>query len=306
MEISKLTLGTAQLGLNYGIANFTGKPDTSSALNILKIAWENGISTFDTAPVYGNSEELLGKFIHTVVKNKKKDINIISKLKPIEINKEISRDNLYNFTKDQVIKTLDNLMLKKLPIYLIHHAPDIDLKNGLIVDCLNQLKKEGLINRIGISIYNPREIQSILKYKEIDIIQVPLNIFDQRLIKKGLLKRLKKRNFTIFARSIYLQGLFFIPPEKTPINLEIAKLPLLKLRNISKKYNISIVNLAFLFVRDLTEITSIVVGVEKIEQLRENLKLLNANPLSRDVLEEIVESFSNIPEKIINPSLWSK
>ena len=89
MKISKLILGTAQLGLKYGIANINGKPDFKKSLNLLEFAWTNGINTFDTAPTYGNSEKILGKFISTKNKNEKKIFVIITKLQSIRLKKKI-------------------------------------------------------------------------------------------------------------------------------------------------------------------------------------------------------------------------
>lgn len=307
LNISKIILGSAQLGMDYGIANKYGKPDFKSSINILNYAWSNGINTFDTSPQYGNSEKIIGSFISDKINTPEKTLYIISKLPKININSDLTFDNLYNYIKKKINQSLNNLKLKKIPIYLIHHVPDIFLKNGLIVDCLEQIKNEGLIDIFGLSIYKPEDIEISLKYKEIKAIQLPINIFDHRLIRKGYLKKLKKKGYIILARSIYLQGLFFLSTEELKEkNLEIAKEPLLRLSNIIDEYKIDIAKLAFLFVRDLPEITGLIIGAEKIEQVENNLKLLNEEPLSNKIYDRIIEDFSDLPEKLINASLWEK
>jgi len=306
MKISKLTLGTAQFGHKYGIANINGKPDFNTSIKILNFAWKNGINTFDTAPTYGNSEEIIGSFILSKKLNKKEKPVIISKLPAIIKKENLSFDNIYDYIKKQVNLSLKNLKIERIPIYLLHHAPDIFFRDGLVIECLNQIKKDGLIEKFGISAYNPTEVEASLKFKEIDVIQVPINIFDQRLIKNGLLKKLKRKGYFIFARSIYLQGLFFLPLEKLPKNIELAKEPLIKLRKLIDEYNIDIAKLAFLFIRDLPEITSLVVGTEKKEQVEENINLLKEKSLPREITQNILEEFSEIPDKVINPSLWNK
>lgn len=303
MNISKITLGTAQLGMRYGIANKNGKPNINSAINILKYAWKSGINTFDTAPIYGNSEKILGTFISSEIE-KKNDLIISTKLLKIKINDEITFEKLTNYIRAHINQSLKNLQIQKIPIYLLHHAPDIYLKDGLIIECLNQIKKEGLINRFGISVYNPEDVKKSLDFKDLNVIQVPINIFDQRLIQTGLLKKLKKNGYIIFIRSIYLQGLFFLAPNNLPTNLKIAKEPLLRLLNISKKYKIDIAKLAFLFVRDLPEVSSLIIGIEKLDQLKDNLKLSHEKSLHTEVNKVIIEEFSELPEKLINPSLW--
>ena len=306
MLISKITLGTAQLGFNYGIANVNGKPDFNKSIEILNYSWQNEINTFDTSPLYGNSEKLIGSFISSKSIDNLENLIIISKLPRIQLEDKLTFDNLYMHIKNQIFQSIKNLQIKRIPIYLIHHTPDINIKDGLIIDCLTQIKSDGLIDKFGISAYNPEEVKTSLKFKDINVIQIPINIFDQRLIRNGLLKELKKRGYIIFARSIYLQGLFFISPEKLPKNLKIAKEPLLKLQTIIKEYDIDIDKLTFLFVRDLPEISSLVIGTEKVKQVERNIKILKEQPLLNDIRNRIMEEFSEISERIINPSLWNK
>ena len=304
LKISKIALGTAQLGMKYGIANIKGKPDFKASINLLNFSWMNGITTFDTAPTYGNSEEIIGSFISSKIKNKTEDLVVISKLPKIKINLKLSFENLYSYVKNQINHSLKALNIKKIPIYLLHDIKDIFLKDGLIIECLTQMKNEGLIDKFGISGYNPEDVETSLKFKEIDVIQIPINIFDHRLIKTGLLRKLKKKGYIVFARSIYLQGFFFIPPKKVPKNLEMAKKYLNQLNNLSEEFKISIAKLAFLFVRDLPEITSLIIGAENIQQITQNIKLLKDNSLSEDIYRRIIEEFNDIPESIINPTLW--
>lgn len=303
--ISKITLGTAQLGMKYGIANTIGKPDYYKSMKILKFAWKNKINALDTAPSYGNSEILIGSFIKSIsFKDSNRPI-IISKLPPIKNDIKLSFEDLYIKIKKKIKNSLNKLNIKKIPIYLIHNPTDIYIKDGIIVKCLNQIKSENLIERIGISVYNPEEVEASLKYKELDVIQAPINLFDHRLINSGLLKKLKEKNYLIFARSIYLQGLFFISPKNLPNNLKSAKIPLIKLRDLCEYYNIEIDKLAFSFVRDIPEIDSLVIGSENIKQVSRNLSLLNYKPLSTNIRNAIVHTFSDLTEKIINPSLWN-
>jgi spore coat polysaccharide biosynthesis protein SpsF (cytidylyltransferase family)/diketogulonate reductase-like aldo/keto reductase len=305
MPISKLTLGTAQLGLDYGIANRNGKPDFNSSINILNYSWEHGINTFDTAPTYGNSEKIIGTFKSTIVNNKIEDLKIISKLPALEINDTIKFDDLYTLIRKQLLHSLNDLKIDSMPIYLLHNAPDLLFNNGILVECLNQLKKEGLLKRIGVSVYNPWEVETMLNFKEIDIIQVPLNIFDHRLIETGLLKTLKSKNYTIFARSIYLQGLFFIKPTKLPKYMKRAKELLIKLELLSEEFNIDIAKIAFLFVRDIPEIDSLVIGAETVSQVSKNIGILREKSLDLDLKKQIFQEFSDVAEDIKNPSLWN-
>lgn len=305
MKISKITLGTAQIGLNYGISNLNGKPKFNESIELLNYAWQNGINCFDTSPQYGNSEEIIGSFISSKNRHKIQNPIIISKLPKIKRNKNLTFSDIYGIVKTQITQSLGSLKIQRIPIYLLHHPSDIFIKDGLIFDCLDQIKKEGLIERFGTSIYAPEEVEAILNFKNVDAIQVPINLFDHRLIKTELLKELKKRGYLIFARSIYLQGLLFIHPHKLPKEIKYAKVPLLKLQKIVKEYKTDTAKLAFLFVRDLPEITSLVIGVENINQLKQNLNLLDKKPLQDKIRQGIFDEFSDLPEELINPNLWN-
>lgn len=303
---SKITLGTAQLGVKYGIANIIGKPNYRSAVKILDFSWNNGINIFDTAPRYGNSEDIIGSFISAKLNEKSKKIFVMTKLPPIKLKYDLSFDNIYNFIKSQILQSLNRIKINTIPFYLMHNPSDIFLKDGLAIECLLQLKNEGLIEKFGISAYNSIEVEESLNFKEIEVIQLPMNIFDLRFIENGLLKRLSRKKYIIFARSIFLQGLFFLSPEHLPNYLNPAKEYLIKLRALSKSYEISIAKLAFLFVRDIPEITSMIIGTEKIDQIAENISFLEEKPLSVELVSTIIENFRDIPKDIINPSLWTK
>ena len=305
MSISKITLGTAQLGLDYGVANEIGKLSFKKALKLLKYAWKKGINSFDTAPGYGNSEQILGSFISKEIKKEINKITIISKLPKIKARDNLSFNNIYNEIKEQINLSREKLKIDKIPIYLLHNAGDLYLNNGIIVDCLSEIKNEGLIERFGLSVYNPEDVENSLKFKEINVIQIPINIFDHRLINSGLLNKLKNKKYLIFARSIYLQGLFFLTPNQLiEKKLEFTNEPLLNLHNLSKEFKFDIDKLAFLFIRDMQEISSMVIGMERIEQISKNIELLKENTLSIEIQKRLKQEFSDMPEKIINPNLW--
>ena len=306
MKISRITLGTAQLGMQYGIANITGKPDFNTAIKILKFAWENGITSIDTSPAYGDIEKIIGSFIKSELMDNSENPFIISKLAFQIDKKDLSYDYIYNEIKQSINQSLLDLKIEKIPIYMLHRPSDIYIKKGLIIECLDQIKNEGLIDKIGISIYNLEDIKNALKFKEINAIQVPSNIFDQRLLKSGIFKELKEKSYTIFARSIFLQGLFFLPFEEIPSYLDFAKEPLQRLHKILDDFNLDIVKACLLFVRAFPEIDSLVLGAENITQIKKNLEVLEEKPLSKEFIEKIMEEFSDIPENLVNPSLWNK
>lgn len=301
-NISKITLGTAQLGMDYGIANKFGEPKISNSVDVLSKAIDLGITSFDTARVYGESERILGDFFK---KNNLVDqVNVITKISQIKLTKEISVDSIYEFLKEQILLSLNQLKLNQIPMCLLHNVEDLNSYGDLIVDAMSLLKKNGYVKKIGISSYLPDDVKNFLNYDQLDVIQIPVNIFDLRLIKSNLLKELQEKNTIIFARSIFLQGLFFIEHDDIPPYLINAKNYLKELDELTNHYKISINELALLFVRDLKEISSLVLGIDTSKQLEENMLILKKPPLSNKIIDNIFNKFSNVPENVINPSLW--
>ena len=179
------------------------------------------------------------------------------------------------------------------------------MHNSYINESLSLCKNENLVDKIGVSVYTPQDVQDFNDLNLYDAIQIPINLFDHRLIDSGLLNELKGNNIIVFARSIFLQGLFHMIPEDLPSNLEEAKEPLQKLIDLSTSLDIPIGNLAFSFVRDLPGITSIVMGVDTKDQLAEDIELLNSPKLNESIIQEILDTFNQINENIVDPSKWN-
>lgn len=302
LDISKLSLGTAQLGFDYGIANVGGKPNLEKSFGILKTAVNAGINCFDTAPSYGDSEEIIGSFVGTRI-NGESPI-ICTKLK-VDFKKGTDSIEIYQQVKKNVEDSMRRLQINKIPILLVHSASNMTDNGGLILQSLIRLKDEGMVDKIGVSVYSPVEVTKAINLEVFDAIQIPINIFDHRLIESGLLADLRQCGFIVFARSIFLQGLFFLDPDTLPENLKLARKPIIALRKLAQKYEIGIAEIAVAFVRDLPEISSLMIGAETSTQVLDNCDLIECPKLSDELRDEILDVFSDLPVKIINPSLWN-
>ena len=204
--------------------------------------------------------------------------------------------------KNSVINSMKRLGCSKIPICLYHHPQNAF--DDFVINSLNKLKEEGLVESIGLSTYTPDDVHKFLKIKEFDAIQIPINLFDLRLLNNGLIQKLSKANKIVFARSIFLQGLFFLNPNKLPTHMSLSRKYLEELHNISNEYEISIPRLALTFARDIQGIDSLVIGVDDVIQLEMNLGILDSPPLSNKIIQRIYNTFNDIPEKIINPNTW--
>lgn len=299
-KLSKITLGTAQFSSGYGIANTIGTLSLKDAYKILQTTIALGISVIDTAPIYGEAEQVLGSFFSK--RDQKNLPTIVTKISDLEQIHILEPEQVYVFMKSQIISSARKLQLNKIPICLLHDASNMNNPN--VISSLLRLKEEGLVDKIGVSIYHPEEVATFLTTGIFEAIQLPINVLDIRLINNGLLHKLHQKGILIFARSIFLQGLFFLDYQKLPPHLAFAKDYLKQVHHIAEKAGVSVPQLAFSFVRDIPEITSLVIGAENAQQLQETVSLLEMKPISQKINKEILDTFNNIPEKLINPSLW--
>ncbi len=305
VKVSKMALGTVQLGLEYGVANKTGKPNLQSAYDILQLALSRGINIFDTASDYGNSEDIIGSFLTSHNKTSTPETPIIvTKIPKVQCIGSPSFQAIYDQVKTLILHSAKRLNIEKIPICLLHNASDMIDYGGLITKSLIKLREEKLIKMIGVSVYQLREVREFLKISEFDVIQVPINIFNNRLVKKELLNELAQKGITVFARSVFLKGLFFLEPDNLPPYLQLANKPLRQLAKLSSDLGISIAELALTFVRDAPGITSVVLGVETVDQLKENIELMSSPPLSSETEERILDMFPDMPEELVNPNMW--
>ena len=211
-DLNRIGLGTAQFGLNYGISNRSGQTPKKEVSKILQCALESNITTIDTASTYGNSEEILGHSIND------KRFDIVTKTIPT-FKKEISSDHV-KIVCDGVFESLRRLHLDRLYGLLVHHCDDLIIDGGeSLFRRLSDLKAQNLFLKLGVSVYSAEEIEFVLKNYDIDIIQIPMNVFDQRLLQSGMLKKLKNSGIEVHVRSAFLQGIVFMDPQELPHNL---------------------------------------------------------------------------------------
>lgn len=298
-KVSQLILGTVQLGMNYGVNNKKGKPSLKEAFNILNTAYENNIHMLDTASVYGESEKIIGSFM----RNQNRYFKIVTKLKKLDENKDELKQ-----VKESLKNSLYNLSLSKIEYYLYHSFEDL-VNNKDVFVYLNDLKRKGIISKLGVSIYDTEELEYILLNlsSDVDFIQIPFNIFDLRWLKSDLLKRVKDKSIEVAARSIFLQGLFFLHKDTANGVHPKAFDYIFKLKNFAAYKGVLIQDIAVTFVKHQKCIDYILIGCENTEQLLSNIKSFYTSiDFSRKDLECINKNFGEIDKKIIDPRQWYK
>lgn len=285
---SRICLGTAQFGLKYGIANTRGKTSDDEARAIIKYAVAHGIKVLDTAAAYGNSEEVIAR----AFKSLGRSLEVVSKLPSYADTKPNVRET--------VLRSLKRLGTNSIYGYLLHSFEDFQ-KPG-IWDDLKELRSEGVVKKIGFSLYHPKDADVLLNGDEaFDLIQVPYSIFDRRFA--PYLTRFKERKVEVYVRSIFLQGLAFLDAGNLPAGLTGARLQLGALRKISVKEGVTTSALCLNFALLNPCIDRVIIGIDSLDHLKINLSDLRffakTKALADDLNATIIED-----ENILLPYRW--
>ena len=288
----KIALGSVQFGIPYGVSNNEGKTSKKQALSILNFAQKKGIRTIDTAPSYGDSERVLGKLFEG------EEWDITTKTLPFN-SKSINEEQIEQL-RSVFRESLVSLHKKSIYGLLVHSCNDL-LKPGgeKIFREMERLREIGMVKKIGVSVYNSKQIAAILGKFNIDLIQLPINIFDQHLFVDGWLEKLKNKNVEIHARSAFLQGLLLMPRTTIPTYFLPIKEKIELFSKSAQELSLSKLELALGYVMGINEIDKIVVGVNTIEQLRE---IIEATQVKVNPMEFTDVSIDN--PIYTNPSLW--
>lgn len=297
--MAHLCLGTVQFGMKYGINNQIGRqPTWEESFEMLDYALDNGIDTIDTACAYGEAELILGAYFKQC--KKAKNIKVISKLKPNVIEKDNSVEKII---MEECKNSLKRLCIEQMDGYLLH-TPGYIYNDDVLAELL-KLKQQGYVKNIGVSIYDLKEGYVAIDTGIVDYIQLPYSILDQRGMKEGFILDAKKVGIKIFTRSAFLQGLFMMDKASVPYHLQNAVPYLEIVEKIIKQYSVDKVSAILEFVQCESDIDYLVFGVERKEQLQENILKGNETNVPRECIEELKKQINNVTESIIFPSLWS-
>ncbi len=285
----KLALGTAQFGSNYGITNAVGCVPLDEVSSILQFCQNNGIDMLDTAIAYGFSERRLGRLGVSSYK-------IITKLPPLPSEVE----DVGDWVENQVRQSLERLKVNEIYGLLLHQSKDLlgDSSEELLRSVKN-LKLAGLINKFGISIYSPNELNCIKKIETIDIVQAPYNLIDRRLLTSGWLQRLHDLGIEVHARSIFLQGLLLLHPDNIPKKFSSWVHIFRDWHRWLIYRGLEATEVCAAFVYSDPRVDRVVIGVDNCQQLQSIFYALNP-PLLKNFPEIYCED-----EKLINPSNWN-
>jgi aryl-alcohol dehydrogenase-like predicted oxidoreductase len=285
--MNRIVLGGAQLGLPYGILNGGETLSREEVARILDTAVDRGIDSIDTAIAYGQSESIIGE-------TSQNRFNIISKLPPLPV--DIS--NVSEWVHSQVQGSLSRLKCTSLDALLLHRPQDLTGAQGVeLYDAIKSLMAEKMIDRFGVSIYSPDDLEGIIGTFDIHVVQAPLNVFDRRIL--GVTDQLSALNIEVHVRSIFLQGVLIASPQDRPQRFEPWSEHFALFDEWVRSSGVSAMACCMGFALQQSGIAKLVIGTTSAESLDE---IMNSIPNS--VLEVPTHLQSSV-EQLIDPRIWN-
>mgnify|MGYP003623413160 CR=1 FL=1 len=291
-RLPAMTLGTVQLGLDYGIANREGKPDREKSFAMLRAALAEGVDAWDSARAYGDSELVLGDFLAEEWQGEVPILITKCKLSAPETatEKEVEAE-----ITNSVESSLARLRVDGVDYLLLHQASDMERYGSIVPRTLEKLMKKGYFTSPGVSVYYGDEIDVMLRFPLYRAIQIPMGVLDQRLLQRGHLERLRRQGVDVFVRSVFQQGLCFMEEASMEEELRLcAAGPVKKLCALAERANMTVAQFSVSFVRDLPGVSSLVLGADNPAQVAENAALISGPEIPEDIVDEALSTFGDV------------
>ena len=279
---SPITLGTWA----FGGDKWWGKQSDDDSRIVLSVALEKGITTIDTAPIYGRgrSERIIGMFLKK--RNLREKVILATKLGLSWQGAKISHDLKRKRMIQELDESRERLQTDYFDIYQVHW-PDPNTPISETADTIHEFYKKGLIRAIGVSNYSLEQMKEFMKYSPLHTLQPPYNMFKRR-IENDIIPFCLENNISIIIyaplNSGILTGKFFfdnveIPDDFCRRNHKDLKEPffslnketLRRLKEIAQKYNKTLTQLVINWTLTKKGITSVLVGARSRQQIEENI-----------------------------------
>ena len=294
---SRLVLGTAQMGMPYGINNRSGQPNQTEALEMVWEAWQSGICEFDTGQAYGESEKVLGDIFSKIGICEK--VRVFTKLNP-------ALDLKNTFVAEKALESsLKRLRVEKLAGLMLHHENQLDLWPQGLGAWLKKKRAGGVIEAIGVSLYTPSKALEVLEMADIQFVQIPANVLDRRFESEGVFRKAVALKKKVYLRSVFLQGLLATASASIPEKMAFAIPAVEKVQRLARQLELSVAELCFAYVILRWPIAQVVFGAETKEQVLQEIRMFRRTYPS-NLIERVESELNEYDSRIVNPNLWPR
>lgn len=298
MSVERLILGSAQLGLPYGIAGEGRLLDTRQVERILERAVEFGIQALDCAPSYGCAESRVGEFLRG--RGGERPFELHTKLAVLP--RGAASTDLHEHVESALSGSLERLGVDSVELYLVHEAGDLRVHGAALIDALLEQVRGGRVQALGVSVYGPQDLQLALEHPELQVVQGPVNLLDQRLLRDPRWAELRANGVSLHARSAFLQGLFALDPDSPRLPGREARRALARLGTLLADWDLTPLEAALPFVLD-AGVERVLIGVDGVDQLGASVTAAKRS-LPAGLGDALLEAFSEVSPSVIDPRTW--
>jgi spore coat polysaccharide biosynthesis protein SpsF len=304
-EWSGLTLGTAQLGGRYGIANTAGMPSLDEARRILSCGITRGVTSLDTARSYGDAERRIGTL--TTVEERA-GLSVVTKLDTLSsVPEDATKAAVVHAVDASVFRSCRELRVERLDALLLHRWQHRDAWSGAVWRRLCELRDDGVVTRLGASVYGPEDAARALADPDVTVVQLPANIIDWRWRESSVPETVEKRDDVLIqGRSVFLQGALLLPAVRWPVSdraeaVRLARALDESCRELGRRDRR---DLCVAYVRSLPWIHTLVIGAETEAQLDELADLFLQPPLTPTQQRNMEARLDRPGINLLDPSQW--
>jgi aryl-alcohol dehydrogenase-like predicted oxidoreductase len=295
IDAARLALGTAGWGMRYGVANRTGQPSSDEVAAMGRIAWEAGVRTLDTARAYGSSEEVVGAL--------PEPWRVVTKLAPDVAGATIPAELAEERATASLAASRQALGRKRLDAVLLHRAAHLEESGGGAWRVLVGERESGRVGAIGASVTEVGQAWQLLEAPDVEVVQVPASLLDQRLARAGFFEAAERAGRMIVVRSIFLQGVAHLPADALPGHLAPVAELLRSADAVAAEAGVTRAGLFLGWARHRLGAATILVGCETREQLAANLDAWRA-PGVEAAVARIEDRVPDLPDAILDPWRW--
>lgn len=295
----KLALGTAQWGLEYGIANKAGRPTREMLRQMVTLALRAGVDMFDTARAYGESESVIAN----VLSELHQSARVVTKLESDVCDSALSADEVTKRARASLDASCRALRAERVDTLLLHRATLRTCLDGAVWSWLRSERDRGRIGKLGISAATPNEAIDALQDRDVEVLQVPSSLLDQRLVRRGFFRSALEHGKEVHIRSIFLQGVAFLALDALPDHLEVARPQLQRIIEFEMDMGLHRGQAWLLYGRTLP-VARLVLGTETAAQIKSNLEGFEI-PIPAGI-EELASQVALLSDDVLDPSHWPK
>lgn len=299
LEVSSLSLGTAALGLAYGLPGIDcQQPDFDMAVDVVKWAWNAGITFFDTAPAYGVAESVIGAALSDAP-----GAVIASKFLFANDLINASSTDIFSAMRISVESSLKSLRRDKLDVLQLHSVTAEQLKDERLLRALASLRAEGFLTATGASVYGEAAALAAIDSGVIDVVQIAFNVLDQRPL-RYVFSEADRRGVALITRSALLKGALTTRWRTLPPSLLSLKHAVERIVDDLQIDDRSLSETALRFcLGHVPPISSVIIGASSTAEVDQAISAINKGELE-DELRSRCANLAICDDFVLDPWRW--